>query len=240
MKRPLCYICLIFVITVALYRYVVPPPLFEADAFDGTQVILSGTVKQIEYRNGKRRLYLDQVSCDSLQKELGSELDRFSKVSCICNLSEVYHTDPYSDRKEAVSVRIGSRVMVAGRLRSFSEATNPGQFDQRAYYAVQKLYFSVEEASLCKISADYDRLRDFLYRIRLAGSRKLDAYLSEEDAGILRAMLLGDRSGLAETDRLLFTQSGISHILAISGVYTLSLVYITLCKTPIFCLFWAF
>lgn len=219
MKRPLCYICLIFVITVALYRYVVPPPLFEADAFDGTQVILSGTVKRIEYRNGKRRLYLNQVSCDSSQIKLDSELDKFSEVSCICNLSEVNHTDLYSERNEEVPVRIGSRVMVTGRLRSFSEATNPGQFDQRAYYAVQNLYFSVEEASLCKISADYDKLRDFLYRIRLAGSRKLDAYLSEEDAGILKAMLLGDRSGLSETDRLLFTQSGISHILAISGLH---------------------
>ena len=219
MKRPLCFICLIFVITVALYRYVVPPPSFEADAFDGTQVILSGTVKRIEYRNGKRRLYLNQVSCDSSQIKLDSELDKFSEVSCICNLSEVNHTDLYSERNEEVPVRIGSRVMVTGRLRSFSEATNPGQFDQRAYYAVQNLYFSVEEASLCKISADYDKLRDFLYRIRLAGSRKLDAYLSEEDAGILKAMLLGDRSGLSETDRLLFTQSGISHILAISGLH---------------------
>jgi competence protein ComEC len=42
---------------------------------------------------------------------------------------------------------------------------------------------------------------------------------SERDGGILKAILLGDKSSLREEDQLLYQKNGISHILAISGLH---------------------
>lgn len=234
MKRPLCFICFLFVAAVALYQMLIPPPQFEAGDSEGTWVYLTGTVDRIEYRNGKNQLYLKHVLCDSSHSGLDSEFRRFQEISCICYLKETEQIMTEG------GVTAGCSVMVRGKLCTFSKATNPGEFDLRAYYAVQNIYFSLQQAEICRVGNDHDRLRSVLYKIRLAGSNIFDRYLPDADAGILRAMLLGDRTALEKTDKTLFEKSGISHILAISGVYTLSLVYITLCKTPIFCPFWAF
>lgn len=43
--------------------------------------------------------------------------------------------------------------------------------------------------------------------------------MNPEDAGILEAMLLGDRKNMEETDKHLFQIMGISHILAVSGLH---------------------
>jgi competence protein ComEC len=43
--------------------------------------------------------------------------------------------------------------------------------------------------------------------------------LDAQDAGVLSAMLLGEKTGLAKELRSLYAQSGIAHILAISGLH---------------------
>ena len=52
--------------------------------------------------------------------------------------------------------------------------------------------------------------------------RHLEQIFDEQDAGILAAMLLGDKSRLAEEIRDWYQVGGIAHVLAISGVKTLS------------------
>ncbi len=206
MKRPVCMMCLVFAMTVAFYLYVRPLPSFDADQWDNTKVCLSGVVERIVYQNGAGRLYLKQVKSNSLEGELESELSELSNVSCICYIEEA-------------DVRIGSVVTLTGTLRALSQATNPGEFDYRAYCAVQEIYFVIEDAEICESSDSYDVLRDALFRIRAEGERILEANLESADAGVLAAMLLGERSELTEKDRVLFQQGGISHILAISGLH---------------------
>lgn len=213
MKRPLCFICFLFVAAVALYLKLIPSPQFEAGSYEGTWVYLTGTVDRIEYRNGKNQLYLKHVLCDSSHSGLDSEFRRFKEISCICYLKEA---EPIMTEGK---VTAGCRVMVRGKLCTFSKATNPGEFDLRAYYAVQNIYFSLQQAEICGGGNDYDRLTGVLYKIRLAGINVFDRYLPDADAGILRAMLLGDRTALEKTDKTLFEKSGISHILAISGLH---------------------
>lgn len=206
MRRPVCMVCLVFAMVVALCLYIRPLPSFDADKWDNTTVYLSGVVERIEYQNDTEKLYLKHVKEISFQRELASELSELSNVSCICYI-------------EKADVRIGSVVTLTGTLRAFAQATNPGEFDYRAYCAVQEIYFSVENAEILERSASYDVIRDALFRIREEGVRILEANLGSKDAGVLAAMLLGERSGLTDADRWLFQQGGISHVLAISGLH---------------------
>ncbi len=56
------------------------------------------------------------------------------------------------------------------------------------------------------------RCRDYL-------CGKLDTMFNEDTAAILRAMLLGDRSGISRKDSLSFRRAGITHLLALSGMH---------------------
>ena len=223
MNRPLCPVCLVFAIAVAFNLYLVPPKEFCTENFDGQRIVLHGRVDHIEYKDDRQLLYLNHINCDSSQTELlselqtepaseyqtllASELHKFPEVSCICYMAD------------EVNVRIGSDIKVSGVCRSFAAASNPGEFDYREYRALQGIYFSMQETQLLTMGTEYSVLRDALYRIRHRGCEILERTLSMEDAGILRAMLLGDKTELATEDQTLFKKSGISHILAISGLH---------------------
>ena len=110
----------------------------------------------------------------------------------------------------------------------------------KEYYAVMGIDFSVTGCSYEIISETYWPVRHGLYVIKNRLSNVLDTSLSKEDAGVLKAMLFGDKSGMDDEIKGLYQRNGIAHIIAVSGVYALSLAYINICKSPIFCPFWAF
>ena len=70
-------------------------------------------------------------------------------------------------------------------------------------------------------SSGGDRLRSTTIRIRDSLSRRLGVGLenSPETAGLLRALLLGDRSALTRSSRDTFAAAGTAHVFAISGLH---------------------
>lgn len=62
-------------------------------------------------------------------------------------------------------------------------------------------------------------LRYFPVRLSRRISARLAALLPADAAGLPRAMLTGDRSGLSEADRSAMTLAGASHVLAVSGIH---------------------
>lgn len=82
------------------------------------------------------------------------------------------------------------------------------------------------KASCLAESSGFSAFRETLYRCREYLSLLLDACYPEKEASIMGAMLLGEKATLDEGIKSLYQQNGIIHILAISGVKTLSLGYI--------------
>lgn len=58
-----------------------------------------------------------------------------------------------------------------------------------------------------------------LYDLRMRLSRRLRLYLPRESGGVEAAMLLGDRTQLADTTEEAFRAAGVSHLLSISGLH---------------------
>ena len=110
-----------------------------------------------------------------------------------------------------------------GKIGLFKSATNEGEFDRARFYRSQGIDFSVNADSI-KTSADkhawyYHRLE----KLRDTLSASLLEVTDETTAGVLSSMLLGDKSYLDDEIKDLYQVSGISHILAISGVKTQNL-----------------
>lgn len=114
---------------------------------------------------------------------------------------------------------VGKRITVEGKLELFSQARNPGEFDYRLYYRGLKL--------CCRLRADRAEIcggRPSLFqtqvsRFRAFAKKALKELCRGEDAGIFCAVLLGDKSELSDDISDLFGDSGIAHILAVSGLH---------------------
>ncbi len=115
---------------------------------------------------------------------------------------------------------LGSILSVRGRLSLFPAPDNPGEFDRKAYYMADNI--------LLRLSADEVRtetrqnkypVREAARRTRAWLARGLSAVFSEEDAGVMKALILGDRSSLSDELEDLYDSAGIRHVLTVSGLH---------------------
>ena len=115
---------------------------------------------------------------------------------------------------------LGSVLVLTGRLSLFPEPDNPGEFDQRAYRREENilLRFSADECRVETAQSGYP-FREAARRVRKWLFRGLSAVFDEEDAGVMRALLLGDRSRLSDELEGLYESAGIRHVLTVSGLH---------------------
>ena len=133
--------------------------------------------------------------------------------------------------------RIGNRVTVSGTLLKFSVPTNPGQFNESLYYQIEKIDFKMNADYMKVIDSRYSRYHAGLLRLKQKLKDVYESILSKEEAGILKAMLLGEKYMLEEDIKQLYQKNGIAHILAISGLH-ISMIgmvvyrFLKRCKLP--------
>lgn len=127
---------------------------------------------------------------------------------------QVYLEDCDTDLPE-----MGETVRIAGKYAAFSIARNPGEFNSRQYYQILKIEYQVKDAKITARNGDGNALTEGLYRCKVHLSCVLDQSLNEEDASIMKAMLLGDRTSMEEEIKDLYQMAGIIHILSISGLH---------------------
>ena len=113
----------------------------------------------------------------------------------------------------------GRYLKLHGHFKRLKGHTNPGSIDLEQYYLGRGIMCEFKPDS---IDIDYSRkriLRFYLARIRSTMGNVVDEYFSEDEAAIIKTMILGEKSGLSTESKLLFQRNGIAHILAISGLH---------------------
>ncbi len=243
MRRPLCFFCLLFAFFIWLSLEISPPAALDYSCHDKSSVSLIGTVVSKEYKRKKDdslQLYvtlnnvtlnnttsnnvtLSNVALGNITLNNETSISVPSHYSVLCVFSDSTPSSFVSLASLDSSLPIGSTATVRGTLRSFSPATNPGEFDAARYYQILRYAFRLQEAKLLGNPAhsthQMDQLSDALYHLKRRLSRILDETLPVEDAGIMKAMLLGEKGFLSEEIKDLYQKSGIVHIIAISGLH---------------------
>ena len=240
MRRPLCLICVAFVVSVFISLQM--NPLSESiDVENGSEVIYTGEVYHKEYRYHSLILYLrnvNQVSStnipisDNKINDVTTSEDLIGNVAIEDVLEEsVRVVEAIVTEKglqnmgilcyveEGREPRLGSYVLVSGDVACFSQSRNPGGFDQGMYYRIQSIGFSMKKVEILAESSTYSKYHEGLYRIRRQMEQVFDQTMSEKDASIMKAMILGNKAELDKESKQLYQRSGISHILAISGLH---------------------
>lgn len=213
LKRPLCVAVLLLCTGLFLVQ-LTGQKMAETLPKEKEQISLGGRLMQKEEKNGHLLLYLQQVQILSgaVAADASNTNNKNSnrKMGAVCYLQEgsLVQAPP-----------LGSRVVVRGRVMYFAHAENEGQFDARAYYASLGYDFQLTNAELLKEYREADRLAEDLFLLREDAKAFYETYMREENAGILSAMVLGEKSALDGDIRMLFQRNGIAHILAISGLH---------------------
>ncbi len=128
---------------------------------------------------------------------------------------------------EGEPLAIGDTVLLSGKVTPWKEARNPGNFDQKSYYASQGVFLQLTDCAIRQVKSGTGSLAASLEDWRQAWRETLARICPEKEAGIFQSILLGDKSELDETVKDLYARNGISHILAISGLH-ISMIGMTL------------
>lgn len=199
MRRPLAFVCLVYLAIVFALIHIrgIPDKPLPAENY----IKIQGWVADKDETN--QVIYLSDVTfCNE------ADFTTKEEYGAICYLAE-----------EGTLPRLGSYVEIEGKVGSFSHATNPGEFDLYAYYFIKGYNFSLKNARINAVSSSYNSYLEGLRSIRNGLASTIEVLFNEEDAGIIKTMMLGDKSSIDKDIKALYQESGISHILSISGLH---------------------
>ncbi len=218
------YICrqviICFCIYVCAYLYGVnafAPPIIDSlvDEYNMQYVYISGTVEKISVK--EYGVVLVMSGCTANVRDISSQ-DLKVLVTLYDDI-DVTQDMLYTEGFEGVySIECGDYIELEGSIKRFSYTRNDGEFDRKAYYNSLGIRYQVYG---CKIS-QYNKVSGFQAYINTYKSmfdEVYDTVSDEKEAGILKAVVLGDKDCIDDDVYELYQKNGIAHILAISGLH---------------------
>lgn len=113
----------------------------------------------------------------------------------------------------------GDYICMSGTVSVPDSATNPGTFDQYIYLKNKGYYLCISNGTIESGNHRPYSIEGFLYGIKNRCTKIIDNSFDSESAGIVKAMLVADKSTLDKNIKKLYSENGIAHIMAISGVH---------------------
>ncbi|MCR5102063.1 MAG: DNA internalization-related competence protein ComEC/Rec2 [Butyrivibrio sp.] len=199
MKRPLCLISMALFAAVCILTLFIPYKTFY-DEVDEQETMLVGRVYRKEVKKGYTGDLVNVIYVNSLDNP---------KINVQCYMEETSYVEPSID----------SYVKLTGKAKNFKIATNPGEFDSRKYYRILKISYRMTGCHISAVSSNGNIYKESLYRLSRYFAGVLDKCLTAHDAGIMKAILLGDRSTIDEEVTELYKKSNIISIIAVSGLH---------------------
>ncbi|CAM4314809.1 ComEC/Rec2 family competence protein [Flavobacterium terrigena] len=132
----------------------------------------------------------------------------------------------YIPKKAEKNVEVGNKIKLFETPKLLQNSFNPHQFDYSKYLQNQNVFHEVKlkETDFIEVSAD----QNFYHYINLIKSKLLKSYqidsFKSDNYNLLMALLFGEKTELSKELSNSYTQAGIIHILAISGLH-IALIY---------------
>ncbi len=232
MRRPLCLAGLAFVAALIIGIAGNPNRAETYGQWDGETVTVAGVVDWKEYKisRGEKVLAVSLTHVTMLEPNQASDLMQAiaesneipskqlsTKIFRKSRTKQIEGLLCYMKGKDVPDM--GSYAVMEGKFSAFSHATNPGEFDAANYYRIMGQQGRVMQCTCLMQGGRSDRLKEGLYRLREYLALLINACCPEEDASVMRAMLLGEKGTLDREIKNLYQQNGIIHILSISGLH---------------------
>jgi competence protein ComEC len=146
----------------------------------------------------------------------GTKYDK--KITLICrirdekknNLDSLYNT-----------ILPGNYIAVNGLFMKGKGQRNPGEFDYNKYLSekgISGILYVYNVIDLKILNPDYEKIQSIIFNIRKSIDIEITKLHQPQTAAFLRGQLLADRSNIDYNAVVEFINSGVVHILAVSGL----------------------
>ncbi|MGL1903732.1 MAG: DNA internalization-related competence protein ComEC/Rec2 [Fibrobacterales bacterium] len=117
------------------------------------------------------------------------------------------------------SLVVGDSLSAQGSLQEPSPVLNPGQFDYDSFLKTKgfKAIYSADVETL--IHSSNHSLRGYFYKMRVALSEHISTLFDGHTAPLIKALVLGNKKELPQESATQFRETGLYHLLAISGLH---------------------
>ena len=190
-------------------------------SFTGDNPVEGQSVVQEEATEGQLLVQKEAAEKQLLVQEEAAEKQLLVQGKCAEKPADTKATENILCylREGVPEPEIGSLVILKGTLKNFQQPTNPGQFNAPFYYQILRISFRLNQAEIQVKSDRFYKIAEGLYQLRRKAGSKVDALLPEQEASVMKTMLLGEKGILDEEIKGLYQRNGIAHILAISGLH---------------------
>ncbi len=167
------------------------------------EIELSGTVREKGYTTSGKRVYVAEIDKSFLEEGLST--------------SKKYRIRLYNGEVGGRDLQIGSSFRAVVRLYEFPERRNPHEFDYGGWLYKQQIAAHGEITELI----EKDEPQTVFSWISLRGyvQKNVDELFSPQTAPMAKALFLGYKEEIGEDTRQNFSRSGLSHIMAVSGLH---------------------
>ena len=126
----------------------------------------------------------------------------------------------YPKEKKIEHVTLGDTLRGTGKWQLFNDIRNPGEYDFKKYYHNKEIAGKIYSKSEIRVFPNLKwSLVKSINNLRENVRSKLTAYSDDEISALLSALILGDRTRIDQDLRESFTNVGVIHVLAVSGLH---------------------
>ncbi len=123
-----------------------------------------------------------------------------------------------------LNLSVGDRMVFAGNPAAPSGARNPGDFDFKSFYRLSGIAGRIYVRNQGEIlwvdhNAGFNFLRSIVQPLRDFMRSAISRFMRGDEAELAKAMIIGERSGIAGEINEEFVNTGTIHILAVSGLH---------------------
>ena len=113
----------------------------------------------------------------------------------------------------------GDILRFQGELEEWEDAANPGQFSSRHYYFSKGIYYHAYSKNIEIKGHQNVYFRGKILQCREYMKHQLEIQYKKDVSDFLKGMLIGDKNGLSDEVKDDFKESGLIHLLAVSGLH---------------------
>ncbi len=141
------------------------------------------------------------------------------------------HCNVYLAKSEqSKGLEYGDILAIKNKLKQFSPPLNPHEFNSKLFFNRKGIYYNIflKESEYRLAGNDNQMLWSFIYNLRSKILTQLNQILAtEENFSVGASILIGAKEFLTPETKEAFAQSGVIHILAVSGLHV-GIIYLLL------------
>ncbi|MCD4831858.1 MAG: DNA internalization-related competence protein ComEC/Rec2 [Anaerohalosphaeraceae bacterium] len=146
------------------------------------------------------------------------------QIKTIAGWADVSGRMKFYTGQENTSLQIGDEIQSFCKIKTFSPADNPGQYDYKKTMNRRGIYVCASVKNSASIQILTNSRRNILARIQTKLRQFARLFLnfdieSEDSGGLLDALLLGQRTKIAPNIYDAFKKTGLLHLISLSGLH---------------------